>query len=80
MRRDRRAKALSSLERNQAIVLAVPGLLRRMVVVLRIANHLPPLAELSQFAVSTQLQVWPAALAANTTLVVHMVPPRVLVR
>ena len=55
MRRDRRSRSLGVLEQNQAAVMAVPGLMKRLVLVLRTMSWLPPLSDLSMFVVSTQL-------------------------
>lgn len=47
LRRDRMMGASSTIDRNQALILAVPDLLARLVQLLRVMNYSPPISALS---------------------------------
>ena len=49
LRRDRIAKSAHIVERNQSLIIEMPGLLDKMVILLRLVNYGPELADLIKY-------------------------------
>ena len=54
LRRDRVAKSSNIVERNQCLIIDMPDLLKRFLILLRVANYGPNLADLARYNINAQ--------------------------